>query len=91
VQTHGLDDTGTPPPVGAPAPLPLRAEIVHGKREEVYWERVPDKVRRQAVRRAIELGECVRDDGGDEGDHHGADKASRTAEDVGRRRKRQRT
>ena len=27
--------------------------MVEGKREEVYWQKVPDKVRRQAVEKAI--------------------------------------
>lgn len=32
---------------------PLVAEQVLGKREEVYWEKVPEKVRRQAVENAL--------------------------------------
>lgn len=35
-------------------------EVVSGKREEVYWEKVPEKVRRQAVHKAVSL----RDTGG---------------------------
>jgi ribosomal protein L4 len=31
----------------------IQMEIVHGKREDVYWEKVPEKVRQQAVRNAI--------------------------------------
>jgi ribosomal protein L4 len=30
-------------------------ELVLGKREEVYWEKVPEKVRRQAVEKALKL------------------------------------
>lgn len=30
-------------------------ELVLGKREELYWEKVPEKVRREAVRRAVDL------------------------------------
>lgn len=31
------------------------AEQVLGKREEVYWEKVPEKIRRQAVEKALSL------------------------------------
>ncbi|KAJ7633166.1 hypothetical protein FB45DRAFT_695804, partial [Roridomyces roridus] len=48
VQTSGLDETGCPD-----GSLPVEAELVVGKREEVYWEKVPEKVRGQAVRKAL--------------------------------------
>lgn len=28
-------------------------ELVTGKREQLYWEKVPEKVRRQAVQKAL--------------------------------------
>jgi len=28
-------------------------EIIEGKKEEVYWEKVPEKIRRQAVDKAV--------------------------------------
>jgi hypothetical protein len=28
-------------------------ELVEGKKEEIYWEKVPDKVRRQAVQNVL--------------------------------------
>jgi hypothetical protein len=28
-------------------------ELVLGKREELYWDKVPEKVRKEAVRRAV--------------------------------------
>lgn len=34
---------------------PVVAEQVLGKREEVYWEKVPEKIRRQAVEKALSL------------------------------------
>ena len=49
-QTRGLDDMGTSP-AGTHAGLVV--EIVQGKKEELYWEKVPEKVRRQAVQKAI--------------------------------------
>jgi len=49
-QTRGLDDMGTSP-VDTHAALVI--EIVQGKKEELYWEKVPEKVRRQAVQKAI--------------------------------------
>ena len=38
-------------PAGTHAGLVI--EIVQGKKEELYWEKVPEKVRRQAVQKAI--------------------------------------
>ena len=50
VQRQGLDT------VGAPAESdekPISAEVVDGEREELYWNKVPEKVRREAVRKGI--------------------------------------
>jgi len=30
-------------------------ELVEGKKEELYWEKVPEKARRQAVQNALQL------------------------------------
>lgn len=30
-------------------------EIVQGKREELYWDKVPEKVRKQAVQKAVDV------------------------------------
>lgn len=64
VQANGLDSSGAP---AAPhsSQKPLELELVQGRREEVYWERVPEKVRRQAVRRACEVGQQREGGGGD--------------------------
>ncbi|KAM5542433.1 hypothetical protein V8D89_003892 [Ganoderma adspersum] len=68
-QTHGLDVAGAGS-VSAPSPSPsathslsdsnatpkrITAELVDGEREALYWHKVPEKVRREAVRRAIAL------------------------------------
>lgn len=37
---------------------PILAEQVLGKREEVYWEKVPEKIRRQAVEKALSGSSC---------------------------------
>ncbi|KAG2155147.1 uncharacterized protein EDB93DRAFT_1239404 [Suillus bovinus] len=50
VQSHGLDDIGKTPGTSQKA---IATEIIEGKKEEVYWEKVPEKVRRQAVEKAI--------------------------------------
>ncbi|KAG2042062.1 hypothetical protein BDR03DRAFT_912464 [Suillus americanus] len=50
VQSHGLDDTGKTP---GPSQKTIATEIIEGKKEEVYWEKVPEKVRRQAVEKAV--------------------------------------
>lgn len=56
-QTSGLDGVGSAsPPAHASSPASAVApELVLGKREEVYWEKVPEKVRRQAVDKALKL------------------------------------
>jgi hypothetical protein len=51
LQTSGLDDVGVTPMDSNP----IRVELVVGKREEFYWEKVPEKIRRQAVEKAITL------------------------------------
>jgi len=53
IQSRGLDGTGTDADEGGAAAA-LVVEMVLGKREEVYWEKVPEKVRRQAVQKAVE-------------------------------------
>ncbi|KAG2141646.1 hypothetical protein BD769DRAFT_1626178 [Suillus cothurnatus] len=50
VQSHGLDDIGKTPGASQKA---ITTEIIEGKKEEVYWEKVPEKVRRQAVEKAV--------------------------------------
>lgn len=52
VQSHGLDDTGKSPEASKKA---ITTEIIEGKKEEVYWEKVPEKVRRQAVEKAVKF------------------------------------
>jgi ribosomal protein L4 len=41
-------------------------EIVQGKREELYWEKVPEKVRRQAVQKAISQIQMIPNGHGEE-------------------------
>lgn len=49
-QTDGLDDKGGE---FTKANAAIVMEVVEGKREQLYWERVPEKIRRQAVQNAI--------------------------------------
>ena len=49
-QTKGLDDEGSPPTQGLKA---ITVEVVGGTREELYWLKVPEKLRRQAVEKAV--------------------------------------
>ncbi|KAJ3882383.1 hypothetical protein F5051DRAFT_394715 [Lentinula edodes] len=54
VQNTALDDTGIE--VGraqTDKPKYIEVEGVQGKKEEIYWEKVPIKVRQEAVRKAI--------------------------------------
>ncbi|OJA18089.1 hypothetical protein AZE42_04161 [Rhizopogon vesiculosus] len=52
VQSHGLDDAGKN--FGA-SEKAITTEIIEGKKEEVYWEKVPEKIRRQAVEKAVKV------------------------------------
>ncbi|KAF5324654.1 hypothetical protein D9611_004386 [Ephemerocybe angulata] len=54
VQATGLDDTGTPSSGGKDM-KPIHVEVVMGTREEVYWQKVPEKIRRGAVEKAVQL------------------------------------
>ncbi|KAG8218936.1 hypothetical protein J3R82DRAFT_4644 [Butyriboletus roseoflavus] len=49
-QVHGLDATGRTP---VQDDKPIAMERIQGKKEELYWEKVPEKVRRQAVNKVI--------------------------------------
>ena len=67
VQDRGLDDSGTSISSMNSRLKPVIIEVVEGKREEIYWQKVPDKVRRQAVEMAIlALSGGTGDDGGKE-------------------------
>ncbi|KAG9317756.1 hypothetical protein JVU11DRAFT_1974 [Chiua virens] len=50
VQADGLDAVGRTP---VRDEKPIAMELIQGKKEELYWEKVPEKVRRQAVDKAI--------------------------------------
>lgn len=49
-QANGLDSLGSTSPPGASDSIEI--ELVQGMKEEVYWEKVPEKVRRQAMEKA---------------------------------------
>jgi hypothetical protein len=42
----------------------ITAEIVKGKKEELYWEKVPEKVRKLAVQKQTSSGSAQMDKGG---------------------------
>lgn len=50
-QATGLDADGAAPSASAKA---IVLELVEGKKEELYWEKVPEKVRQQAVQSTLE-------------------------------------
>ncbi|KAJ7355840.1 hypothetical protein DFH08DRAFT_1076830 [Mycena albidolilacea] len=54
IHAGGLDDSGSNRLTGEGV-KPVDAELVLGKREEVYWEKVPQKVCLQAVQKALGL------------------------------------
>lgn len=49
IQISGLDNTGHT----AGGESPIIAELVQGRLEELYWERVPEKIRRALVQKMI--------------------------------------
>ena len=51
-QSTGLDADGVVPSVQT---KPIVMELIEGKKEELYWEKVPEKARRQAVQDALRL------------------------------------
>ena len=51
-QSTGLDADGVAP---SGPKKPIVIELVEGKKEELYWEKVPEKTRRQAVQNALKL------------------------------------
>ena len=55
-QETGLDADGVVP--SAPN-KPIIIELVEGIKEELYWEKVPVKARRQAVQNALKLSGVV--------------------------------
>ncbi|EAU80548.1 hypothetical protein CC1G_09945 [Coprinopsis cinerea okayama7 len=58
IQTSGLDDQGSPSSESTsknPDLKPIAIEIVRGKREEMYWQKVPEKIRRGAVEKSLRL------------------------------------
>lgn len=52
IQSGGLDDVGTAATDSASA---ITMEKIQGTREELYWNKVPAKVRSQAVQKAVRL------------------------------------
>ncbi|KAI0329662.1 hypothetical protein GY45DRAFT_1324801 [Cubamyces sp. BRFM 1775] len=97
VQRQGLDDTGVPlsPDSGSEddekstAAKAIEMEVVSGTREELYWSKVPEKVRREAVRKAIaQMSASERGDANGEGAQEDADAAGE--HDGKRKRKRRR-
>ena len=58
MQTQPLDAVGTTAYPGSDSVLPNKPmvlELVQGRKEHLYWENVPEKVRKHAVQRALNL------------------------------------
>ena len=52
LQSRGLDDAGSIlSKSSSDLGKAIKMEVVQGRREELYWEKVPPKVRQQALRR----------------------------------------
>ncbi|KAH9854863.1 hypothetical protein C2E23DRAFT_725373 [Lenzites betulinus] len=88
-QRSGLDSTGAPPDAHTEAKA-IVAELVGGTREELYWSKVPEKVRREAVRKAIAQSAVGRGGGGGGGEEPAGGEGQEGAEGEGGHRKRKR-
>lgn len=54
VQDGALDNSGQPS-ASHPKLQPLEVELVAGKKEEMYWDKVPAKIRMQALEKTRSL------------------------------------
>ncbi|OBZ70321.1 hypothetical protein A0H81_09605 [Grifola frondosa] len=72
-QMQGLDSTGSLSSSGKA----ISIEIVDGTREEIYWSKVPEKVRREAVQKAISLSSTQSADYGNAQDIHDSTEGKR--------------
>ena len=91
MQAHGLDSAGSPPSSDGTGtgPKPISAELVDGEREALYWNKVPEKVRREAVRKAMAMAHASQTaEGGVVGG--GEERGRATAEEKGKQDKRPR-
>ncbi|OJT10485.1 hypothetical protein TRAPUB_12923 [Trametes pubescens] len=86
VQRQGLDSAGAEGDTGGGDVKPISMEVVEGAREELYWSKVPEKIRREAVRKVIAQASSAggEDDGADAG--QGED----TGEQEGKRKRKRR-
>ncbi|KAJ8519087.1 hypothetical protein ONZ45_g3908 [Pleurotus djamor] len=86
-QQDGLDAAGTP----ANGSKAVQVEQIEGKREAVYWEKVPEKVRRGAVERAIkmvtEVGLGITQGAGDDNGKPAAKKETRSEANTKKRKR----
>lgn len=55
-QVNGLDDTGRAPGENEQT---IKMELIEGKREALYWKNIPEKVRRQAVEKALQAEQSI--------------------------------
>ncbi|KAI0650913.1 hypothetical protein C8Q79DRAFT_945655 [Trametes meyenii] len=90
-QRQGLDGTGaTAQGPGDGAAKPIEMELVEGTREELYWSKVPEKVRREAVRKAVALAEEGDGGGEDAGRDLAVEGPSEAGEQEGKRKRKRR-
>ncbi|EIW61842.1 uncharacterized protein TRAVEDRAFT_44663 [Trametes versicolor FP-101664 SS1] len=90
VQRQGLDSTGTEGDAEGGEIKPISMEVVEGAREELYWSKVPEKIRREAVRRAIAQASSAGGKGGDAKEHVDAVQEEDTGEQEGKRKRKRR-
>ena len=87
----GLDSAGAAASEADPKARPISAELVDGEREALYWNKVPEKVRREAVRKA--MAQASQTAGGEvvgSGEEHGRATAEENGKQDKRPRKRRR-
>lgn len=90
VQRQGLDSTGAEGDVEGEGIKPISMEVVEGAREELYWSKVPEKIRREAVRKAIAQASSAGDGDGDTKEQPEAVQGEDAGEQEGKRKRKRR-
>lgn len=93
VQANGLDDTGSPLSSVSSSSgdlKPITAEVVLGTREQVYWQKVPEKIRRGAVEKAVQLQAAGAGGGTEHGDGEAGVETREGGDDKRSRKRRKR-
>lgn len=90
MQRQGLDSTGAEGDAEGGGTKPISMEVVEGAREELYWSKVPEKIRREAVRKAIAQASSTGGKDGDAKEHVDTAQEEDAGEQEGKRKRKRR-